>query len=556
MDEAGGSREQSAPDPADLSPDVIRTLGLSLSRSVRGYDADEVDALLSRLADRIAELDAHNVTLSERVNQLAKKVFFHEGRAWAVQEALVTAQTLRSDTQDEASAEADKIRQQAAREASKLLSAARQEYARLEEVGAALRSATEANAKAAREGADAYAESTRREVDEYAASTRREVDEYAEATRLSADEYGTNVRADAEAYGEATRANADTVRQIADDYAEGVRNSADEYGEGARDSADQYASVTRATALSEAEAKLEESEQTIAQVRTEATAEAASVLERAESWAEVEKSKLESQLDAMREEALVKSKEGRDAIAREARMLRDRAKRDTDKQRSRARAVLGQAEADARLIREEVKREVEELRARAEREAESLRALASDDATRIRELAEDAASELEESTRLELLRISTKIQIQIEERHRILERLDKRRSGMLAHMHALLVKELDVVEQERAWALADEARAAEDDHGAVVIGMSLDSAETAEGKAPALLPGVTAGWSSVIDPGTGQVKDAGHGVTLGLGPGEGSLDTTANGAPADGLPDAVPPTPSEESAEGGDEAVP
>ena len=369
------------------------------------------------------------------------------------------------------------------------------------------------------------------------------MDEYAEATRRSADEYATNERADAETYGVATRANADTVRQIADDYAEGVRSSADE-----------YASITRATALSEAEAKLEETEQTIARVRNKATAEAASVLERAEAWVEVEKDELESKLEAMREDALAKSKKDRDAIAREARMLRDRAKRDTDKQRSRARAVLEQAEADARLIREDVKRDAEELRARAEREAESLRALANDDATRIRELAEDAASELEESTRLELLRISTKIQIQIEERHRILERLDKRRSGMLAHMHALLVKELDVVEQERAWALADEARAAEEDHGAVVIGMSL-GADAPESDAPAALPGVTTGWHSVIDPGTGQVKDAGHGVTLGLGPGEGSVDTIANGAPADGLPDPVPPAPSEESVEGDEETV-
>ena len=61
----------------------------------------------------------------DRVNELSKKVFYHEGRAWAVQEALVAAQTVRSETQDAATETASALVDDARSEATRLLAQAK-----------------------------------------------------------------------------------------------------------------------------------------------------------------------------------------------------------------------------------------------------------------------------------------------------------------------------------------------------------------------------------------------------------------------------------------------
>ncbi len=333
MEEAGAPHEHSAPQPAaDLTPDAVRNHGQTLPHSVRGYDAAAVDAILGRIADRLEELEDHDRGLTDRVNGLAKKVFFHESRAWAVQEALVTAQTLRVETQDKATAAADELRERASREAESLLKAARAEHTRLESE---------------------------------------------------------------------------------------VRNVLDEATEHA------------------------------GQVREAAATEAASVLERAEEWSAQERRRIESEAVAREDQALRKADEARKGAAKEARSTRDKARREASKLKKEAVELKGGAETDAKLIRDEVKREVDLLRQRVATEVDSLRDLAAADATQMREDAEHDAREIEERTRIDLQRTSAKVQVQIEERHRILERLDERRMMFLVNFRSLLLRELEAVEAER-----------------------------------------------------------------------------------------------------------
>lgn len=439
MDEAGTTGQRSFPEPlSDLSAEEIRNLGSSLHRTVRGYDPETVDVLLARIADRVAELEARDAMLDRRVNELAKKVFFHEGRAWAVQEALVAAHALRSETQDQASsdaratraeadADAEAIRRRASVEARKLLSAARDEHARLTDRAGQLVASAESHAATVRAAAEADAA----------------------RAREAADAYATSMQRDAE------------------------RRSR--------------------------------------QTRDRAIAEAASIMERGEAWTELMKGRAEAEADGIQEEALTLVRERRDAVVREVRMLRERADRDTERARRRAREVLEQAREDARLIREEIRREVQELRATAEQEASSVRTLAAADAERIRIAAEDAAEEIKEATRVDLLRVSTRLQVQIEERRKIIERLEGRRASLLARMQAMLLDELQAVERARASAREESAGSTADDHGAVVIGMSLDGAHRSSRGA-----GAPAAWRDLIDPETGQVVDAGHGTPTAL----------------------------------------
>ena len=97
----------------DVTPLDIRKKKSDFTRGLRGYDPQEVDQFLDLVADRLEEVVKVNLTLRARVERLADRVEGQEGRERAVQEALVTAQSLKHDIQDQARREADLIQQEA-----------------------------------------------------------------------------------------------------------------------------------------------------------------------------------------------------------------------------------------------------------------------------------------------------------------------------------------------------------------------------------------------------------------------------------------------------------
>ncbi len=97
----------------DLTPLDIRRKKGDFSRGLRGYDCQEVDQFLDLVAERLEEVVKVNLTLRERVDGLAERVQGQEGRERAVQEALVTAQSLKQELEDQARREAELIRREA-----------------------------------------------------------------------------------------------------------------------------------------------------------------------------------------------------------------------------------------------------------------------------------------------------------------------------------------------------------------------------------------------------------------------------------------------------------
>ncbi len=149
----------------DLTPLDIRKKKTDFTRGLRGYDMLEVDHFLDLVAERLEEVVKVNLTLRERVDRLAERVQGQEGRERAVQEALVTAQSLKHEIEDQAEQGAELVRGEAEREAERV---------RREADGEAERVRREAEGEAAR---------VRREADGEATRLRREADGAAETVR-------------------------------------------------------------------------------------------------------------------------------------------------------------------------------------------------------------------------------------------------------------------------------------------------------------------------------------------------------------------------------------
>ena len=104
----------------DLTPLDIRKKKTDFTRGLRGYDMLEVDHFLDLVAERLEEVVKVNLTLRERVDRLAERVQGQEGRERAVQEALVTAQSLKHEIEDQAEQGAELVRGEAEREAERV----------------------------------------------------------------------------------------------------------------------------------------------------------------------------------------------------------------------------------------------------------------------------------------------------------------------------------------------------------------------------------------------------------------------------------------------------
>jgi DivIVA domain-containing protein len=141
----------------DLTPLDVRKKRGDFRRILRGYDPGEVDTFLEAVEHRMEALVMENLALTEKTHRLASQLEALEGREKAVQEALVTAQKLREDVQDQSKREATSLREQVKRETESLRGEAHREASILRDE--AIREAASVRDQARRES-----ELLRREV--------------------------------------------------------------------------------------------------------------------------------------------------------------------------------------------------------------------------------------------------------------------------------------------------------------------------------------------------------------------------------------------------------
>ena len=97
----------------DLTPLDVRKKRGDFTKALRGYDAAEVDTFIELVAERMEDLVKENLQLKERSERLGEQVDAQDGREQAVQEALVTAQTLRQEVKEQAKREAQLLEREA-----------------------------------------------------------------------------------------------------------------------------------------------------------------------------------------------------------------------------------------------------------------------------------------------------------------------------------------------------------------------------------------------------------------------------------------------------------
>jgi DivIVA domain-containing protein len=111
----------------DLTPLDVRKKRGDFRKAMRGYEPQEVDSFLELVAERLEELVKELITLRERTAVLQAQVDAQVGREKAVQDALVTAQSLRDQINDQARREADMVGAQSRREAEMIAEQTRRE---------------------------------------------------------------------------------------------------------------------------------------------------------------------------------------------------------------------------------------------------------------------------------------------------------------------------------------------------------------------------------------------------------------------------------------------
>ena len=94
-------------------------------RSLRGYDTTQVDEFKQRMAEEIDRLVRERVQLDERVKGMSEQLRSYRDRERAMNDALVSAQQLRSEAQTQADRERDVSLREAQTEAERILMEAR-----------------------------------------------------------------------------------------------------------------------------------------------------------------------------------------------------------------------------------------------------------------------------------------------------------------------------------------------------------------------------------------------------------------------------------------------
>lgn len=111
-------------DEFHLTPIDVRAQ--EFRRAAFGYDRAGVEDFRERVADEMERLLREKATLEERVQNLREQLKAFREREKALNDALVAAQQLRSDTESSARKEADLIVREARQKADALLAEARE----------------------------------------------------------------------------------------------------------------------------------------------------------------------------------------------------------------------------------------------------------------------------------------------------------------------------------------------------------------------------------------------------------------------------------------------
>lgn len=111
----------------DLTPLDVRNKRGDFKKIMRGYDPQEVDVFLEIAAERLEALVRENLKFRERTHLLQEQVSAQTGREQAVQDALVTAQELRTDIRTQSQREAEHLVREADAEAGRLIAEAEAE---------------------------------------------------------------------------------------------------------------------------------------------------------------------------------------------------------------------------------------------------------------------------------------------------------------------------------------------------------------------------------------------------------------------------------------------
>lgn len=101
----------------DLTPLDVRKKRGDFRQKLRGYDPEEVDTFLELVEGRLEGLVRENRNLAEKIQILDSRLETLEGREEAVQDALVSAQALRKQVQQQAQKDAEALEERSRREA-------------------------------------------------------------------------------------------------------------------------------------------------------------------------------------------------------------------------------------------------------------------------------------------------------------------------------------------------------------------------------------------------------------------------------------------------------
>jgi cell division initiation protein len=118
----------------DLTPLDVRKKKGDFRRTLRGYDAQDVDDFLDLVADRMEQLVRDHLATAERLRRLEGESTEHREREQALTEALVSAQEMREEMRRQMGREAELIRREAENEAVSIRAAATRDREREEEV--------------------------------------------------------------------------------------------------------------------------------------------------------------------------------------------------------------------------------------------------------------------------------------------------------------------------------------------------------------------------------------------------------------------------------------
>ena len=107
-------------------------------RSLRGYDAERVDQFRGQVADELERLGRLNVELEAKARGCHEQLKSFRERDKAINEALVSAQQLRSEMKEQAAKESELILREARAEAARAMDEARADMRKLEDDFASL----------------------------------------------------------------------------------------------------------------------------------------------------------------------------------------------------------------------------------------------------------------------------------------------------------------------------------------------------------------------------------------------------------------------------------